>query len=924
MNLRDVMILVDDQDKTEDIREIHCDSDTNEIVLTYRNSEKAYKYNCRRVRKLENPSMIDLKNRAAFIGTMPVFEPNCILDFGEKIRIIGYNGKAQTVAPEEFHLLENGANSSRAEKILAYLKDIAQYTSEQSKDFELPEQTAFLKRQMDQLAYVHPDSVLSAYLNQNPIQQTESGFESIIFPFCFNLSQKKALENALTSKISVIEGPPGTGKTQTILNIIANLIAVQGKSVAVVSNNNEAVKNVMEKMAKNDYGFLCAMLGRKTNQDHFFSNMPTPTVDGWDCEEAAENLTQQIKALNIKLNELLKLDRERAQREQELLAWKLEQKHFEAYFSQQNVEEICKLPLLKANPERIIDFLAETSLAREREKSDTVIFKLKLLFKYSIYDQKKLRNHETAILLRLQKLFYQKQIEKLENEIADLNRQLEETHFETLLEEHQQLSEKAFRKYIYQSHSEIDEPNFTQKSYKVRFAEFIKTFPVILSTTHALRMSIPQNYLLDYVIIDEASQVDLITGALAFSCCRNVIIVGDTKQLPQITNQKIKEKLTTDIADSEYDYFEHSILSSVIRLYGKNLPREILREHYRCHPSIIEFCNQKYYGGELIPYTNPEMSDCPLLLYKTSEGNHMRRVTRGDGKGIYNQRELDVIIQEVLTSPWQGEENENIGIVTPFRKQANEAGKQLAAGIESDTVHKYQGREKEVMILSTVLSETQDTFNLEFVDDPQMVNVAVSRAIRQFILVTDHDLFYKKGTHISDLIRYIQYSTLDENVIESKIVSIFDLLYRRYSAKLIRYKAKMNADARYPSEEALRVLLDDILSKEAFSRFDYVQEMLLRNLLNDTSLLTEEELDFVNNRASMDFVIFYKQDKSCVLVIEVDGFAFHENNPKQLQKDRIKDIILHKYDIPILRLPTNRSGESEKICSALRRYMDGE
>ena len=82
---------------------------------------------------------------------------------------------------------------------------------------------------MDNLTFVHPESVLGSYLNRLPIQERTPEMDGVIFPFRFNLSQKKALENALTHSVSVIEGPPGTGKTQTILNIIANLIAVQEK-----------------------------------------------------------------------------------------------------------------------------------------------------------------------------------------------------------------------------------------------------------------------------------------------------------------------------------------------------------------------------------------------------------------------------------------------------------------------------------------------------------------------------------------------------------------------------------------------------------------------------------------------------------------------------------------------------------------------
>ncbi len=72
----------------------------------------------------------------------------------------------------------------------------------------------------------------------------------------------RAVNIALTNQISVIQGPPGTGKTQTILNIIANLLKDR-KSVLVVSNNNSATENVLEKLSKNGLSFLVAPLGKK-------------------------------------------------------------------------------------------------------------------------------------------------------------------------------------------------------------------------------------------------------------------------------------------------------------------------------------------------------------------------------------------------------------------------------------------------------------------------------------------------------------------------------------------------------------------------------------------------------------------------------------------------------------------------------------
>lgn len=73
----------------------------------------------------------------------------------------------------------------------------------------------------------------------------------------------------------------------------------------------------------------------------------------------------------------------------------------------------------------------------------------------------------------------------------------------------------------------------------------------------------------------------------------------------------------------------------------------------------------------------------------------------------------------------------------------------------------------------------------------------------------------------------------------------------------------------------------------------------------------------------MDFVVFYQQDKSCIFAIEVDGFAFHENQPEQLRRDAMKDNILKKYNLPLLRLATNGSGEREKIEKMLDKQRDG-
>lgn len=194
---------------------------------------------------------------------------------------------------------------------------------------------------------------------------------------------------------------------------------------------------------------------------------------------------------------------------------------------------------------------------------------------------------------------------------------------------------------------------------------------VILSITYSLRSSLKNKDLYDYVIIDEASQVDIVTGTLALSCAKNAAIVGDLKQLPNVVTEETA-KFTKNIFDTyslndAYEYSTNSLLSSAIKVF-EQVPRTLLREHYRCHPAIIGFCNQKFYNNELIVLTNDNKEKRPLKVYKTVEGNH--------ASGRVNQRQVDVILNEIIPNENIDLEFDSVGIIAPYNKQVNEVQKQ--------------------------------------------------------------------------------------------------------------------------------------------------------------------------------------------------------------------------------------------------------
>lgn len=704
---------------------------------------------------------------------------------------------------------------------------------------------------------------------------------------------------------------------------------MQNKTVAVVSGNNAAVENVREKLAGQGYHFLAASLGNRENKELFFSSPPNREVADWASDEPEVEMMLKLDMLDQKIQYLMAIDRERANLKQKLSAYQLEQEHFEDFYAKKEAQQLGRLSIYRQTPHRILEFMKDSYLSEGPGKHQELLHKFKLFFKHGIIKFKWLENQGLEVMLNYQRQFYILRVAELQQQIAALEQKLDGSSYSNLLEEHHKYSEVLFRHKLHTKYHQRPNTLYDMKTYRAgkEFRSFMEDYPIVLSTTHSLRNSIPTNYLFDYCIIDESSQVDLLTGVLALSCCKRAIIVGDIKQLPQIVDTQIEKELDSEMLNrigEPYNYFQHNILSSVLALYGDDLPKTMLREHYRCHPRIIEFCNRKYYDGNLVTFTESYgTDDTPLLIYKTVKGNHMR-----DGRrGKFNQRELDVIEQEVLLGlTEQTVLPDDIGVVTPYRHQADRALKQFDGSIESDTIHKYQGREKPIIIMSTVLDKSKiGKMGMKFVNDPCKINVAVSRAQKQFILVTAGEVFKKYGNEIGDLMRYMEYSTLDSNLVDSDIISIFDLLYQEYSDRLKEFweRAGRFKGSKYKSENLMHTLLHQILQEPQYNDFKLANQVLLMNLFPDFNGLDKEEMRFIQNRSSVDFVIYYKYDNSPVLAIEVDGFAFHENKPEQLERDKKKDGIFKKKGLDLQRFPTTASGEEARIREWFDQYLSG-
>ncbi len=519
----------------------------------------------------------------------------------------------------------------------------------------------------------------------------------------------------------------------------------------------------------------------------------------------------------------------------------------------------------------------------------------------------KISNKERITLL--QKSYYLRKREELGKRKKELETSLGGFQFEKRLEQSTVLSMQLLKHCLAKRYNNRPRKVFNINDLWKNTDNFLDEYPIVLSTTFSVITSVQNGYLFDCIIVDEASQVDLLNGILVMACAKKLVIVGDPMQLPNVLTEqdkRLSEQVAVRYDLPEHARFDRHNLLSAITIALPEIPKTLLREHYRCHPKIIQFCNQKFYGGELLIMTRDRGEPDVLKACVTVEGQHAR--------GTFNQRQIDEIVQNILPE-FCSIEPVDIGIVSPYRSQTNHLRMSVGTKeIEIDTVHKYQGREKRVVIITTVSNEAND-----FVDNPNLLNVAISRAQEKLRLVISKEIA-EGNSNIADLVHYIRYCNCE--VVPGKVRSIFDLLYRDYTIARLEVLKKRKRVSKYDSENLAYSEIEAVLQENIFREYDVVSQFPLSMLVRDTNILTIEELAYATHPwTKTDFLIYRKIDKRSVLAIEIDGYAFHHEGTRQAERDLLKDSVLKKCRMPILHLSTIESNERNRIREKLKEVI---
>lgn len=549
--------------------------------------------------------------------------------------------------------------------------------------------------------------------NSQPTKTSVSTPESI--PGLLSSAQKCALESAARNPLSLISGPPGTGKSYTIAAIAIDRI-LQGESVLIVSKTRHAVDVVGQKLG-DPFGLQAGMvsagreglsLGLKAHLDALLKEgLPEQlgsladarkrVVDCRNCLDQGERLF--VRSLKLSA----------VQSKKGIAGW------------------WARVVGISSGATRKIE---------------------------SLWDLQKRIGRDRA------------QFENAAREYLNCAR----SHSLSSLLETQRGTLSLFNQALRARTSKRQAERFA----KLDFNGVIQAYPVWLVGLDEVSDTLPNiPNMFDLVIFDEATQCDIASALPALQRGKRAVIVGDGKQLRHVSflSRKMQAGIWCDVLEekggppSRYNYRDHSLLDLASDVIEKQSAITMLDEHYRSKPDLISFSNTHFYGGRLkVMQSRPGTGGEVALTFRKVSG---RRSTSGR-----NRRECEEVIDELRsyidrfghlpTVP-------SIGVLSPYRDQVEYLDAEIRNTFSAQSLEKislrvatpygFQGEERDVMLVSMAIDSASSRAGA-YLNRPDMFNVAITRARKRQLIVHSIDC---SELGIGNLFaRYLEHNHWDE------------------------------------------------------------------------------------------------------------------------------------------------------------------
>ena len=598
-----------------------------------------------------------------------------------------------------------------------------------------------------------------------------------------NQYQRQALGFIDRNSISYIWGPPGTGKTQTIASIIESLID-NDLNVLLLSHTNIATDEALLKVSRQlsdrnnanlEDGRIIRVGKIQHNQllEEFGSQVKVEDIadrrtlaidkriEG--CREAIASADGEIQ----KLDSIRNLFVEQSQildQSQTLQGVITERRSWLKDASQQLVD-------LKSQVEMNRQQIAQTENQTGWSRLAGVRRLRKLQQSMDELEGKIQSLEQESSRLRQELDASQKSEEQIQTRLGVLVKQTEGWDLDQAENKLKEL--RAGIKYQKQLIVAAEKEKARTSDSIINDAQLIAT---TLTNSHLNKKIISRDY--DCVIVDEASMAPLPAVWYAAGLAqKRVVIVGDFCQLPPIINYKsngnkeddglVKKWLETNI-------FQVSGIEDSISGQGASLPQNlvVLREQHRMPKEIADLVNHIMYGrfrnGQfaLISSGQQETQNHKLLSGQklgVIDTSAYQPVSGRSGTGspycIFNALLITALIDHAIKRGYK-----SIGALTAYRAQANliqtmikDRGldKNEEVKIEANTIHKFQGGERDLIILDITVDYGGSMYERENAD--KLINVALSRTRQECLIIGNCQAIAKKHQPASPTRKMLDY-----------------------------------------------------------------------------------------------------------------------------------------------------------------------
>lgn len=721
-----------------------------------------------------------------------------------------------------------------------------------------------------------------------------------VTPLPISQSQEDVIEAIEKNPIVSVYGPPGSGKSQTIVNLVAHLVA-NGKTVLVASRMDKAVDVVAERLNTLGAPFMALRAGRANYQKQLYFQLQDLLSNKVDIDtgfedsilvslEDMKNLINTIKELELKCGKIIELEKdwykyltEQQKQSQNLKERLLEPKmnNEEIDVAQEIIDKIEQYLEKRGLINGILKNVAFSTLKKMLGLKNISLNYMTLQDIKEEMDWLKITNNLRQVEVEINKIG---NIHQLLENIRLMRRKQRSLAIDILKNQRRNSLKRVVGDQVKRQRLFVHSKALIERKKNLQnrileeedFKPLLETFPCWTTTTYSISESLPfKPGLFDVAIIDEASQCDIASCFPVLFRAKKAVIVGDDKQLSHLSFlEKSKEQsfLSQYNIPDRYQLMWRFRTNSMFDIANYYSPQPILLdEHFRSTPSLINFSNQEFYGGRIRVMNKEAELENTLELHVVKDAKVDLDTTR-------NKAETEAVLKrlgEIIFAESTISKPSSIGIISPFRGQVEQIKKAISQVVDSSnierhqievgTAHTFQGDEKDIIILSFTLAENSHFQSLTFLQKPNLFNVAITRAKKKIIVFVSKDP-----------------------------KSLPDGLLRRYFDYIYDQNKKDNT----PKE------LENISIEENLFNNDFEKKV--------ATACKKAKYDVVSNFASAGYkidLVVTSGDKR--IAVECDGMEDEfQKNPDAIKKQ----FILERCGWKVLRFSVREWHYSDKVC----------